>query len=74
MSQPSEIAILGLGAMGSGLANAFVSHKHRVTVWNRSPGKMAPFVQAGASPAASPAEAIAASPVIMMVPFRPRGR
>lgn len=32
----SDVAVLGLGQMGSALAAAFLKAGHRVTVWNRS--------------------------------------
>lgn len=55
--------ILGLGPMGQALAGALLDVGEDVTVWNRSPGKAAALVARGAQPAATPAEAIAASPL-----------
>ncbi len=43
MSQKEAVSILGLGQMGAALARAYISAGHRVTVWNRSPGKTEPF-------------------------------
>jgi 3-hydroxyisobutyrate dehydrogenase-like beta-hydroxyacid dehydrogenase len=40
----SDISILGLGLMGGALARAFQQAGHKITVWNRSPEKMEPFV------------------------------
>ena len=42
----SDITVIGLGAMGSALAQVLVTAKHGVTVWNRSPEKIAPIVGA----------------------------
>ena len=53
----AKVAFLGLGKMGSGMAGCLVAAGHRVSVWNRSADKAAPLVAAGATAAASPAEA-----------------
>lgn len=58
--------MIGLGAMGSALARAQIGAGRSVTVWNRSAGKMEPLVALGAEPAASVAQAVEASPVIMV--------
>jgi len=62
----SEVSMLGLGSMGSALARALCRAGHSLTVWNRSPQKMAPFVALGASGAASVSDAIQASPIIIV--------
>jgi 3-hydroxyisobutyrate dehydrogenase-like beta-hydroxyacid dehydrogenase len=62
----SEVTIIGLGAMGSSIANAFVVGGHDVTVWNRSADKMIPFADAGINCAANPQEAVAAGRVIVI--------
>jgi 3-hydroxyisobutyrate dehydrogenase-like beta-hydroxyacid dehydrogenase len=41
------ISVIGLGAMRTALAKAFLAHKHRVTVWNRTASKCTPFAHAG---------------------------
>ena len=61
----SDISVIGLGAMGSALASTLIKSGYTVTVWNRSPGKMAPLVSEGAAAAISAADAIAASPSII---------
>jgi 3-hydroxyisobutyrate dehydrogenase-like beta-hydroxyacid dehydrogenase len=53
-----EIAFLGLGNMGSGMARRLLRAGHRLRVWNRSAGKTAPLAAEGAVVCASPAEAI----------------
>lgn len=62
----TEITCVGLGLMGSALARAMLAAGHRITVWNRSPGKAGGLVGLGAREARSFAEALAASPVVMI--------
>lgn len=54
----SNVAVLGLGAMGSRMAARLLHAGHQVTVWNRSPVAAEPLLKAGASLAASPREAV----------------
>ncbi len=53
-----EIAVLGMGRMGQALASRFLGGGHEVTVWNRSPGKTAEIVSAGAREAHDVADAV----------------
>ena len=62
----NDITVMGLGLMGAALARAIQAAGHDLCVWNRSPGKMAPFVEQGAAGAENVAEAGAASPVILV--------
>jgi 3-hydroxyisobutyrate dehydrogenase-like beta-hydroxyacid dehydrogenase len=62
----AEVTVLGCGSMGSALARAFMGAGHRTTVWNRTPGKTQPLVEAGASRAATVAEAVQSSPVVVV--------
>lgn len=62
----SNISIIGLGAMGAALARAQLKAGHNVTVWNRSQVKAAPLQTLGATVAASVADAVEASTVIMI--------
>jgi 3-hydroxyisobutyrate dehydrogenase-like beta-hydroxyacid dehydrogenase len=62
----SEISVIGLGAMGSALAQALQQSGHELTVWNRSTEKMKPFIANGATGAASVYAAVVASPVILV--------
>ncbi len=59
----TDITLIGLGAMGSALARAFVKAGHGLTVWNRTPSKMVPLAELGAHAAGSLAKAIEASPL-----------
>jgi 3-hydroxyisobutyrate dehydrogenase-like beta-hydroxyacid dehydrogenase len=61
------ISILGLGAMGSAIATRLRDTGYTTTVWNRTPAKTAPHVNAGSAAAATIAEAAAASDVIVLV-------
>jgi 3-hydroxyisobutyrate dehydrogenase-like beta-hydroxyacid dehydrogenase len=63
------VSFLGLGEMGAALARAALTAGHTVTVWNRSPGKVVSLVDAGARAAASAAEAIEASELIVVCLF-----
>ena len=54
----SNIAILGVGAMGSRMAIALLKAGHAVTVWNRSPGRTDALVSAGAEAADNPRSAV----------------
>lgn len=62
----TELTCIGLGLMGAALARALLAAGHGVTVWNRSPGKAADLVGLGAQEARSLAEALAASPVVLI--------
>ena len=62
----SDITVIGLGLMGSALANALLSAGHDITVWNRTREKMEPLISAGAHSATSLGEAIQLSPVVLI--------
>lgn len=53
----TTVAVVGLGAMGSRVARRFLGAGHDVVVWNRTPERARPLLDAGARAAASPAEA-----------------
>jgi 3-hydroxyisobutyrate dehydrogenase-like beta-hydroxyacid dehydrogenase len=52
-----DIAFLGLGGMGSGMARSLMKHGHKVTAWNRSSEPAEAIHEQGAQVAATPAEA-----------------
>ncbi|WP_410786928.1 NAD(P)-dependent oxidoreductase [Kribbella sp. C-35] len=63
MSSREAVTVIGLGSMGSTMARTFVAAGHPTTVWNRTPGKADGL---GAVPAATAAEAVAASKVVVI--------
>ncbi|MFI5801391.1 NAD(P)-dependent oxidoreductase [Streptomyces sp. NPDC051561] len=65
---PSQapVTVLGLGPMGQSLAGAFLAAGHPTTLWNRTPGRAPELVNRGALEAGSAAEAIAASPLVVI--------
>ena len=54
-----NVAFLGLGVMGSGMAARLLGAGVRVAVWNRSAARAEPLRAEGASVAATPAAAAA---------------
>jgi hypothetical protein len=65
-ANPQTVSVVGLGNMGTALAQAFLAHHHRVTVWNRSPRKCDLLRSAGAKVAESVASAAAASGLVVV--------
>jgi 3-hydroxyisobutyrate dehydrogenase len=62
-----EISLLGTGLLGTAIGERLLGCGHALTVWNRSPGRCAPLLALGARAAATPAEAVAASGVLITV-------
>ncbi|MDC4226916.1 MAG: NAD(P)-binding domain-containing protein [Candidatus Manganitrophus sp.] len=56
-----KIAFLGLGIMGSRMAERLIRAGFELTVWNRTPGKAEALKKLGATEATSPKEAAAAA-------------
>lgn len=52
-----KLGFIGLGAMGAPMATNLLKAGHELAVWNRSPGRVDPLVEAGARRADSPADA-----------------
>ncbi|WP_406049659.1 NAD(P)-dependent oxidoreductase [Kribbella sp. NBC_00889] len=63
MSSREAVTVIGLGAMGSSMAEVFLAAGHPTTVWNRTPGKAAGLA---ATEAATAADAVAASTVVVV--------
>ncbi|MFE3880910.1 NAD(P)-dependent oxidoreductase [Kitasatospora sp. NPDC059146] len=63
---PAPVAVLGLGLMGTALADAFLAAGHRTTVWNRTAARAEGPAARGAHRAATPAEAAAAAPLVVL--------
>lgn len=61
----TPVTVLGLGAMGTALARAFLAAGHPTTVWNRTPGRSPELDDHGATRAKTVADALAASPLIV---------
>ncbi|MEH7871312.1 NAD(P)-dependent oxidoreductase [Rhizobium laguerreae] len=62
-----DVAFIGLGQMGSGMADNLVAAGHQVTVWNRDRTKAEPFAERGATVAADLAAAARAGTVVTML-------
>jgi 3-hydroxyisobutyrate dehydrogenase-like beta-hydroxyacid dehydrogenase len=60
------VTVIGLGPMGRAMAAALLAAGHPVTVWNRTPARADALIAAGATRAATPAEAVAASPLTIL--------
>ena len=52
-----KVAFCGLGLMGSGMAGSLLRAGHALELWNRSPDRARPLVEAGATLASTPREA-----------------
>jgi 3-hydroxyisobutyrate dehydrogenase len=63
-TKPS-VALLGLGIMGSGMANRLLGAGFRLTIYNRTAEKAAPFVERGAKIAPTPREAVTRANIII---------
>jgi 3-hydroxyisobutyrate dehydrogenase-like beta-hydroxyacid dehydrogenase len=61
----TDVAVVGLGGMGSRIARRLLDAGHSLVVWNRTAAKAAPLVGLGASLAATPAEAASRAEVVI---------
>ncbi len=61
-----RIGFIGLGIMGTGMAQNLVSKGHDVVVWNRTAAKMDPLVASGAEAGDSPADVARRCPIVMI--------
>ncbi|MFF7654839.1 NAD(P)-dependent oxidoreductase [Streptomyces sp. NPDC007983] len=64
--QDSPVTVLGLGPMGQAMTRTFLTAGHPVTVWNRTVSRADGVVADGATLAASPAEAVEASDLVVL--------
>lgn len=62
----TAVTVIGLGPMGQAMAQTFLTNGHAVTVWNRTPSRADALVAAGATRAASVAEALAANELVVL--------
>ncbi|MFJ9890794.1 NAD(P)-dependent oxidoreductase [Streptomyces sp. NPDC091287] len=65
-TERSAVTVIGLGQMGSALAATLLERGHPTTVWNRSAHKARALAERGARLAATPGEAVAASPLVIV--------
>jgi 2-hydroxy-3-oxopropionate reductase len=61
-----QVGFIGLGIMGRGMARNLLKAGFEVIVWNRTPERMAPLVDAGARAGSHPAEVAAQSEIIVV--------
>jgi 3-hydroxyisobutyrate dehydrogenase-like beta-hydroxyacid dehydrogenase len=64
--EKSRITLLGLGAMGTALARAWLAAGHPLTVWNRTSSRAEPLAAEGATVAGTATEAVAASDLVVI--------
>lgn len=67
--QVKKVAFLGLGRMGSGIANNILGAGFELTVYNRTAAKMQSLVEAGARASASPREAATGADAVVSCLF-----
>jgi 3-hydroxyisobutyrate dehydrogenase-like beta-hydroxyacid dehydrogenase len=60
------VTVIGLGPMGQAMVRKFLAAGHPTTVWNRTPSRADALVAEGAVRAASPADAVSASELIVL--------
>ncbi|MFE9537342.1 NAD(P)-dependent oxidoreductase [Streptomyces sp. NPDC006691] len=60
------VTVIGLGPMGQAMTRTFLGAGHPVTVWNRTAARAADVVAEGATLAATPAEAVEASDLVIL--------
>ena len=65
--EETKIALLGLGLMGSGMANRLLDAGYPLSVWNRNPDKTQPLAARGATVAKSPRQAAAGASVVLSI-------
>ncbi len=62
----TQVGFIGLGIMGAGMARNLLAKGNDVVVWNRTASRAEALVEAGASPAVSPADVARRCPVVMI--------
>ncbi|MFI6478781.1 NAD(P)-dependent oxidoreductase [Nonomuraea sp. NPDC050663] len=61
----TPVSVIGLGSMGSALAESFVRAGHPTHVWNRTAAKAAPLVAMGARHVEAVEDAVTAAPLVV---------
>jgi 3-hydroxyisobutyrate dehydrogenase-like beta-hydroxyacid dehydrogenase len=67
-SDPLSVTCIGLGRIGSGIAQSILRAGHRLTVYNRTPEKMRTLAASGAILSGSPSEAAASADIVLTCP------
>jgi 3-hydroxyisobutyrate dehydrogenase len=62
-----KVGVAGLGKMGAPIAARLIEMGHSVTVWNRTPDKTKPLVEAGASAVKTAADVTTSSDIIITI-------
>ncbi len=60
-----SIGFIGLGIMGRGMVDNLMVAGFDLTIWNRTAGRMTPFIERGAKAASSPSQVAAKSDIII---------
>jgi 3-hydroxyisobutyrate dehydrogenase-like beta-hydroxyacid dehydrogenase len=63
---PPRVGVIGLGKMGSALADALIARGFEVTVWNQTPAKADAYAKAGATLARSASDAAGRCDVLVV--------
>ena len=66
MAAMDKVAFLGLGTMGAAMAANLARAGFPVTAWNRTPGRAPDLADLGVEMAATPAEAVASTPIVVI--------
>lgn len=66
MSELPSIAFAGIGLMGLPMCRRLLAAGYQLTVWNRSPEKCAPLIEAGARQAGKPADLCRDADVVLL--------
>ena len=61
----TKIALLGIGLMGSGMADRLLAAGYSLTVYNRTPEKAQPLIEQGAALGRTPAEAVSDAEIVL---------
>ncbi|CAM5653704.1 3-sulfolactaldehyde reductase [Streptomyces violaceorubidus] len=65
-SRNTPVSVIGLGPMGQAIAHTLLTAGHPVTVWNRTASRADDVVNAGATHAKTPREAVEASDLLLL--------
>lgn len=62
-----QVAVIGMGLMGSALAKQLIQRGHEVVVWNRTPARCEPLKELGATMATTAEEAVARAGLVITI-------